>query len=92
MGKRVHKELNWINDGNKNNPDSIKFLVDRTLFGIDDTQAPTIVKTEHGKHYIINGRILPTSNIYNRSAFAIRLKVPIEYPFKPSEIEVVTPI
>jgi ubiquitin-protein ligase len=92
LGKCVYKELNTINEQNTNNPDSIKFLIDRTPFGSDDTQAPTIAQTEHGEYYIINGRILPTSNIYNRSAFAIRLKVPIKYPLKPSETEVVTPI
>jgi ubiquitin-protein ligase len=91
-GKRVYKELNTINEQNTNNPDSIKFLIDRTPFGSDDTQAPTIAETEHGKYYIINGRILPTSNTYNRSAFEVRLKVPIEYPFKSPDMEMVTPI
>lgn len=90
--KRVYKELNMISDENKTNPDSIKFLIDRTPFGDDESKAPTIAQTNHGQYYIIHGRILPTSDIYNRSAFEVQLKVPIEYPFKPPEIEMVTPI
>jgi len=81
-----------INIENRKNPNSIKFLIDRTPFGDDESEAPTIAQNEHGQYYIITGRVLPTSNIYNRSAFVVRLKVPIEYPFKPPEVEMVTPI
>ena len=90
--KRVLNELNMINTENQNNPNEIKFLIDRTPFSDDASQAPTIDKTDNGQYYIINGRILPRSNIYNRSAFEDRIKIPIEYPFKPPEIEMTTPI
>ena len=90
--KRVYTELNFISKENEKNPTERKFLIDRTPFGDDDSNAPTIVKDDRGEYYLIIGRILPTSDIYKRNAFSIRLKIPVEYPFRPPEIEMITPI
>jgi ubiquitin-protein ligase len=90
--KRVYTELNTINIKNHGNPNSKKFIIDTTPFNDDPSEPPALVKDDHGEYYIITGRILPTSNIYNRSAFIIKLKVPTEYPFKPPQVEMVTPI
>lgn len=91
--KRVYTELNYINLENEKNPQSRKFIIDRTPFDKDDDSvAPTIVKDDRGQYYLIVGRILPTSEIYNRNAFTIQMKIPVEYPFRPPEIEMITPI
>jgi len=89
--KRVYNELQAIERKNHQNPTK-KFLIDTTPFGDDPSEAPTIGKDDHGQYYIVTGRILPTSNIYNRSAFIVKIKIPIEYPFKPPTVEMVTPI
>jgi len=90
--KRVYNELNAIQRQNHQNPNSKKFLIDTTPFGDDPSDAPTIAKDDDGQYYIITGRILPTSNIYNRSAFRVKIKIPTEYPFKPPTVEMITPI
>ena len=91
--KRVYTELNVISLENEKNPQSQRFIIDRTPFDKDDdSKAPTIAKDDHGEYYLIIGRILPTSEIYNRNAFTIRLKIPVEYPFRPPDVEMITPI
>lgn len=90
--KRVYTELNLIRLENEKHPTERKFLIDRTPFGDDDSDAPTIVKDDHNEYYLIIGRLLPTSDIYKRTAFSIRMKIPVEYPFRPPEIEMITPI
>lgn len=90
--KRVYTELNFIRLENEKHPTERKFLIDRTPFGDDDSDAPTIVKDDRGEYYLIIGRILPASDIYKRNAFSIRLKIPVEYPFRPPDIEMITPI
>jgi ubiquitin-protein ligase len=90
--KRIYTELNVINIENSKNPNSKKFIIDQTPFSNDDSQPPTITTDEHTEYYIVIGRILPTSNIYNRSAFRIKLKFPMTYPFKPPEVQMLTQI
>ena len=59
-------------------PDSAKFIVEET--------------STKESSYVIIGRIMPRSNIYNRAAFRIEIKLLAEYPFKPPEIQFLTPI
>jgi ubiquitin-protein ligase len=90
--KRIYTELNAINLENQKNSDSKKFIIDSTPFGGDESEPPTITNETTGDYYIVIGRILPTSNIYNQSAFRIKLKIPVQYPFKAPEVEMLTPI
>jgi ubiquitin-protein ligase len=91
--KRLFIELNKINLENRKNPNARKFIIDETPFNEDDDNAPPKTETDKdGIYYNVCGRILPTSNSYNKSAFKIKLRIPTEFPLKPPQVEMQTSI
>ncbi|CAF3342721.1 unnamed protein product [Rotaria sp. Silwood2] len=62
-----------------NNASSVQFLLDKTPL-------------DNPGSNVFLGRILPKTQIYNQAAFQIEINLPAEYPFKPPEVRVITPI
>lgn len=82
--KRLINEVTKLKAlSNNSDPSALKFLLDRSPF--DDASRST------GENSIV-GRILPTSSVYSHHAFQIEMKLPAEFPFKPPEVRIVTPI
>lgn len=90
--KRVHTDLNKIKIQNNEGPNSMKFIIDQTPFHEDASQPPITEKDDYTEYYILKGRVLPTADIYNQSAFKIKIRIPIEYPFKAPDVRIQTPI
>jgi ubiquitin-protein ligase len=91
--KRLFTELNNIDLENRKNPNAKKLIIDETPFNKDDDDEPPKTETDKdGIYYIVYGRILPTSNRYNKSAYKIKLRIPTEFPLKPPQVEMQTSI
>jgi ubiquitin-protein ligase len=81
LNKRVWTEFNKLKG--LYNDSSIKFLIDSSPFDIEE---------ESTIDFIFIGRIFPTSNPFNQSAFKIEIKLTKLYPAKPPEVRILTPI
>jgi ubiquitin-protein ligase len=78
---------------NDSNPTKRRFLIDKTPYHDDDSRKTQMVTTEdQERFFIVIGRILPTSRIYGRGAFEMEIKIPIEFPFQPPKLRLLTPI
>ncbi len=84
--KRMYVQLTRLQSIGPNSNSEVKFIIDRPcLDGLDDE----IFLSNFAP--IINGRILPNSEIYNKSAFEIELQIK-QFPFKPPDVKIITPI
>jgi ubiquitin-protein ligase len=71
-------------------PSSVIFLLDESP--LEDRSNGSQANTASASSDIIVGKILPNSDIYNKAAFQIEIKLPPAYPFMPPEIRFITPI
>jgi len=83
LNKRVWSEFNKLKGLSLNSDSLIKFIIDSSPFD-DEEISPS--------EYIFIGRILPMSNLFNKSSFKIEIKLSNEYPLKPPELRILTPI
>lgn len=87
--KRVYKELTNIKI---QNGEVEKFKIDETSFDNGSDEPPKTEKDNNGEYFYIIGRVLPQSNIYNKSAFKMKIRIPVEFPFKPPAVQMLTKI
>ncbi len=85
LSKRVWSELNKLKGLSVNSNSSIKFIIDSTPFDNDDEEVSP-------SNYIFLGRILPMSDPFNQTALKIEIKLSNQYPLKPPEVRILTPI
>ena len=57
----------------------------------DSCQQEELV-VEATQDFLIAGRILPTSDIYKDGSYRLEMKLSSEYPFKPPQVRLTTPI
>ena len=87
--KRLFTEVARLKRLAPSNSSMGNFILEKSPFDEDDDEGEPTVS---GPPYIIIGRILPSSEIFNQSAFRIEIKVPSNFPFLPPDVRVITPI
>ncbi|CAF2058388.1 unnamed protein product [Rotaria magnacalcarata] len=83
--KRLWLEVNRLRSFNYGSPESRIFILDSSPFG-EDEESDLPVQCH------IIGRIFPSSHIYNKVAYQIRIDVPPCYLFGPPSVRFLTPI
>ncbi len=86
MNKRLYTELTRLKFLGPAHLSPGKFIVDQDPLDFDDEDLAL------EPPYIIIGRVLPNSEIFNQSAFQIELKVSAKHPYDPPEVKIRTPI
>jgi len=66
----------------------VNFILEKSPF--DDEEEENTAEARN--KYVVIGRILPESNIYNESAFRIEMKLTLQYPREPPEVRFLTPV
>jgi ubiquitin-protein ligase len=83
LSKRVWAEFNKLKRLDRNSNSSTKFIIDSSPF--DDEESPS-------SNYNFLGRLLPMSDPLNQTALKIEIKITNEYPGKPPEVRILTPM
>lgn len=90
LGKRIWTEISKLKLLNANSDP--KFILEKTPFDeLDDDEAAQAASNTE-KERVIIGRILPNSEIYNKGAYQIEIKLPRTFPIDPPEVRFVTQI
>ncbi|CAF3395624.1 unnamed protein product [Rotaria socialis] len=83
--KRLWLDVNRLRSFNYGSPESRIFILDSSPFD-EDEESDLPVQCH------IIGRIFPSSHIYNKVAYQIRIDVPQCYPFEPPSVYILAPI
>jgi hypothetical protein len=79
-GKATITSINRFKNIGPTSNSPVKFIVDSTPFDDEDNEPP---KSED---WIINGRLLPHSEIYKNGAIRMQIVIPTTFPFKPPKV------
>jgi ubiquitin-protein ligase len=91
LNKQLYTDINRLRLLSKNTVQP-KFILDQSPFNEDGEQEETGGATASPKEYVIIGRILPDSEVYNQGAYQIEMKLTSTFPFDPPEIRFLTKI
>ncbi len=82
--KRLWLEINHLRSSDICTGPSTSFIIDKTLFDEEDSHRM--------EPFIIIGRLLPHSSIYNGREYKIEISSSQSYPFLPPIVRFLTPI
>ena len=85
--KATNTSVNRLRNIGPNSNAPVKFIVDSTPFNDDDDQP-----SQKEGDWIIEGRLLPQSEIYRNGAIRMQFTIPTGFPFKPPTVILKTPV
>ena len=68
--------------------DLAKFILDKNPFDDEEEERAAAERDE----YIITGRVMPQTGIYKEMGFEIEMRLKSDYPNKPPEVRILTPV